>query len=73
MYRLKTRKFRCSLWFCFWVCWFWSIEVWHVSVLCLQEIIAAVLARPDLLITRNVEWANLAFGFEQVGLKYSFL
>jgi uncharacterized protein YxjI len=24
-----------------------------------------VLARPDLLITRNVEWANLAFGFEQ--------
>lgn len=33
---------------------------------CLQEKIAPVLARPDLLITRNVEWANLAFGFEQV-------
>ena len=31
-----------------------------------QEKIAPVLARPDLLITRNVEWANLAFGFEQV-------
>ncbi|CAK9274896.1 unnamed protein product, partial [Sphagnum jensenii] len=30
-----------------------------------EEIIATVLARPDLLITRNVEWANLAFGFEQ--------
>ncbi|CAM6075515.1 unnamed protein product [Sphagnum tenellum] len=30
-----------------------------------EEIIAPVLARPDLLITRNVEWANLAFGFEQ--------
>jgi hypothetical protein len=54
-----------------------SLDPWqqhlHKSVLCLQEIIAAVLARPDLLITRNVEWANLAFGFEQVGLKYSFL
>lgn len=33
-----------------------------------QEKIAPVLARPDLLITRNVEWANLAFGFEQVEL-----
>lgn len=27
---------------------------------------APVLARSDLLITRNVEWANLALGFEQV-------
>lgn len=31
-----------------------------------QELLAPVLARPDLLVTRNVEWANLAFGFEQV-------
>jgi len=31
-----------------------------------QEKLSSVLARPDLLITRNVEWANLAFGFEQV-------
>ncbi|OAE32202.1 hypothetical protein AXG93_1793s1360 [Marchantia polymorpha subsp. ruderalis] len=30
-----------------------------------QERLAAVLGRPDLIITRNVEWANLAFGFEQ--------
>lgn len=29
--------------------------------------IAPILSRPDLLVTRNVEWANLALGFEQVG------
>lgn len=31
-----------------------------------QMVLVPVLARPDLIITRNVEWANLAFGFEQV-------
>ncbi|KAH9560150.1 hypothetical protein CY35_06G091700 [Sphagnum magellanicum] len=31
----------------------------------IEEKLSPVLARPDLLITRNVEWANLAFGFEQ--------
>lgn len=30
-----------------------------------EEKIAPVLARSDLLITRNVEWANVALGFEQ--------
>ncbi|XP_073390459.1 phospholipid scramblase family protein C343.06c isoform X3 [Physcomitrium patens] len=30
-----------------------------------EMVLVPVLARPDLIITRNVEWANLAFGFEQ--------
>lgn len=30
-----------------------------------EEMIAPILSRPDLLVTRNVEWANLALGFEQ--------
>ncbi|KAL2631904.1 hypothetical protein R1flu_016590 [Riccia fluitans] len=30
-----------------------------------EEKLTGVLGRPDLIITRNVEWANLAFGFEQ--------
>ncbi|CAM6089242.1 unnamed protein product [Calypogeia fissa] len=30
-----------------------------------EETLAPVLGRPDLIVTRNVEWANLAFGFEQ--------
>ncbi|KAL3689906.1 hypothetical protein R1sor_016215 [Riccia sorocarpa] len=30
-----------------------------------EEKLAGILGRPDLIITRNVEWANLAFGFEQ--------
>jgi hypothetical protein len=30
-----------------------------------EEKLASVLGRPDLIVTRNVEWANLAFGFEQ--------
>jgi hypothetical protein len=42
-----------------------------LTLFCWQEILAPVLARPDLIITRNVEWANLAFGFEQV-LSVSF-
>lgn len=32
----------------------------------MQVKVAGILARSDLLITRNVEWANIAFGFEQV-------
>ncbi|KAJ7570682.1 hypothetical protein O6H91_01G131200 [Diphasiastrum complanatum] len=33
---------------------------------CPEEIkLAPVLARPILMITRNIEWANIAFGFEQ--------
>ena len=34
--------------------------------LVMQVKAAGILARSDLLITRNVEWANIAFGFEQV-------
>lgn len=33
-----------------------------------QAMVAPLLARSNLLITRDIEWANLMLGFEQVRL-----